>query len=71
MSSQIIDCPELVGKTVSSLKLYPTDNESAEMVIEFTDGTSFCSSYESRATLKACLMRTSAITPETLKSYCE
>ena len=55
MSSPIINCPEVVGKTVSSLKLHATDCDSAEIVIEFTDGTSFSSAYESRAVHKAAL----------------
>jgi hypothetical protein len=40
MLSQNIDCPEVVGKTVKSLKLYTADNSDAEILIEFTDGTS-------------------------------
>lgn len=71
MCSHIVDCQELVGKTVSSLKLYPTDTGTAEIVIEFADGTSFFSSCETRVTLKASLMRTGTATPEILKSYCE
>ncbi len=47
MSFPIIDCPEVVGKTVSSLKLYATDCDSVEIRIDFTDGTSFSSAYES------------------------
>ena len=69
MSSPIIDCPEVVGKTVSSLKLHATDRDSVEIVIEFTDGTSFSSEYESRAVHKAALIRTGVGTPEVLKTY--
>jgi hypothetical protein len=66
MSSPIIDCPEVVGKTVSSLKLHATD---CEIIIEFTDGTSFSSACESRAVHKAALIRTGMGTPEVLKTY--
>jgi hypothetical protein len=69
MSSPIIDCSEVVGKTVSSLKLHSTDSDSVEIVIEFTDGTSFSSAYESRAVHKAALIRTGVGVPEVLKTY--
>jgi hypothetical protein len=69
MSSPIIECPEVVGKTVSSLKVHANDCESVEIVIEFTDGTSFSSAYETRAVHKAALIRTGVGTPEVLKTY--
>ena len=69
MASQIIDCPDVVGKTVSSLQLYETDKNDLEILIQFTDGTSFSSAYESRAAHKATLIRTGAGTPEVLKTY--
>ena len=69
MSSPIIDCSEVVGKTVSSLKLHATDRDSVEIVIEFTDGTSFSSAYESRSVHKAALIRTGVGVPEVLKTY--
>ena len=69
MSSPIIDCPEIVGKTVSSLKFHATDCDKVEIVMEFTDGTSFSSAYESRAVHKAVLIRTGVGTPEVLKTY--
>jgi hypothetical protein len=69
MSSPIIDCSEVVGKTVCSLKLHSTDSDSVEIVIEFTDGTSFSSAYESRAVHKAALIRTGVGVPEVLKTY--
>jgi hypothetical protein len=67
--SQIIDCPEVIGKTVGSLKLYPTDTGDTEIVIQFTDGTAFSSSFESRPTLRASLIRTGIAAPEVLKTY--
>ena len=66
---QNVECPEVVGKTVKSLKLYTTDKNDAEIMIEFTDGTTFSSSYESRSVLKASLIRTGIGTPEVLKDY--
>ena len=69
MPSQNVECPEVVGKTVKSLKLYSTNKSGAEIVIEFTDGTTFSSSYESHSVLKASLIRTGIGTPEVLKDY--
>jgi hypothetical protein len=69
MPSQNVECPEVVGKTVKSLKLYSTDKSDAEIMIEFTDGTTFSSSYESHSVLKASLIRTGIGTPEVLKDY--
>jgi len=69
MPSQNVDCPEVVGKTVKSLKLYSTDKSDAEIMIEFTDGTTFSSSYESRSVLKVSLIRTGIGAPEVLKDY--
>jgi hypothetical protein len=66
MPSQSVDCPEVVGKTVKSLRLYSNE---AEIMIEFTDGTSFTSSCESRLALKASLIQTGIGTPEVLKNY--
>ena len=69
MLSQNVECPEVVGKTVKSLRLYSTDKSDAEIMIEFTDGTTFSSSYESHSVLKASLIRTGIGTPEVLKDY--
>ncbi len=69
MRSPIIECPEVVGKTISSLKLHATDCNSVEIMIDFTDGTSFSSEYESCAAHKATLIRTGVGAPEVLKTY--
>jgi hypothetical protein len=66
-----VDCPEVIGKTIKSLKLYSSDTNEAEILIEFTDGTSFSSSLGSRLTLKMSLIRTGIGTPEVLKNYVE
>jgi hypothetical protein len=74
MPSQSVDCPEVVGKTVKSLTLHTRsadESGDAEVLIEFTDGTSFSSVFESRATLNASLIRTGIGTPEVLKNYAD
>jgi len=69
MPFQSVDCQEVVGKTVKSLKLYSGETTEAEIIIEFTDGTSFSSAYESRAVHKAALIRTGVGAPEVLKTF--
>jgi len=71
MSTETVNCTDVIGKTVKSLKLYSTDTSAAEILIEFTDGTSFSSTYESRSVLKASLIRGGEGAPELLSTYCE
>jgi hypothetical protein len=71
MSTQPVDCSEIIGKRVKSLKLYSTTGTLEEIAIEFTDGTSFTASCESRLTAKASLIRTGSGAPETLRTYLE
>ena len=71
MSARPVNCPDVVGKTVKSLKLYSTLKTLEEIIVEFTDGTSFAVSCESHLTAKASLMRTGSGAPEVLKSYLE
>jgi hypothetical protein len=41
MTDDYLECPELSGKTIKNLKLYRESPERCEVLIEFTDGTSF------------------------------
>lgn len=70
MSTETVDCPEAVGKTVKSLQLYSTAAASlSEIVLEFTDGTTFSASFECQMTPKASLIRTGIGEPEVLKTF--
>jgi hypothetical protein len=71
MSTEILDCPEVVGKTVKSLKLFLTGSVSGEIQLEFTDGATFTMSCESRQAVKAALIQTGIGEPEVLKAYVE
>ncbi|MEZ2346695.1 hypothetical protein [Terriglobus sp. RCC_193] len=71
MSTEILDCPEVVGKTVKSLKLFMTGSVSSEIQLEFADGTTFSASCESRQAVKAALIQTGVGEPEVLKTYAE
>jgi hypothetical protein len=71
VSSDYMECPEVVGKTVKSLRLYSADTGATEILIEFEDGTSFTSSQETKSTLNASLIETGVGEPRVVKSYLE
>jgi hypothetical protein len=66
---EFIGCDEIVGKTVSSLKVYDDPSEDFEVVIEFADGTTFSCAIEQRASMKSVLFRASIGTSEILRDY--
>ena len=69
MSVTFIECPEVIGKTVKSLRLYPESVDGVEAIIEFSDGTnlSWCTVHKSST--KAMLFRSGIGTPEVLNEY--
>ena len=69
MSSRVVDCPEAAGKTVKSLKLYSDESKIEEIILEFTDGTSFTASYECQVKTEAKLILTGTGAPELVKNY--
>ncbi len=64
-----IDCPEVIGKTIKSIRLYPESVDGVEAIIEFADGTnlSWCTVHKSST--KAMLFRPGIGTPEVLNEY--
>ena len=69
MSEDVIECPEVVGKVVKCLKLYRSDPDTAELQIDFEDGTSFSCILENKPSVKASLIQTGVGTPEVLRNY--
>ncbi len=65
----VFECEEIAGKTVKSLKVYEDPSEDPEVVIEFTDGTTFSCAIEQRSSAKAVLFRGGVGTPEILRNY--
>jgi len=57
VSGPIIDCPEVKGKIIQSLKLYPESEGGCEAVVEFTDGTAFSCCISHKPAIKAQLYR--------------
>jgi len=64
-----VECSEIAGKTVSSLKVYEDPSEDCEVVIEFTDGTTFSCAMEQKLSMKSVLYRGGVGTPEVLRDY--
>lgn len=69
MARDYLECPEVAGKTVKSLKLYEDDAEGCETLIEFTDGTSFSSSVCHQPAVKGTLFESGAGTPKVIRNY--
>ena len=69
MQRQYVDCPEIAGKTVKTLKMYDNAVDGCETLIEFTDGTWFSSSVCYKATVKGSLFKGGIGTPEIIQNY--
>lgn len=69
MAERFFECPELAGKTIEVLRVYRKHDEGDEVLIEFTDGTSFSCCLEIKSALSASLFRPCAGTPEIIRSY--
>ena len=69
MTDGYIDCPEIVGKVVKSLKLYPGHGDGPELLIDFEDGTSFSCAVENKPSVTASLIRGGVGGPNVLRDY--
>jgi hypothetical protein len=69
VSREYVECTEIAGKTVKTLKIYEDDIDGCETLIEFTDGTSFSSSVSNQPTVKGTLFVGGAGTPKIIRDY--
>jgi hypothetical protein len=69
MQEDYVECPELSGKTIRSLRIYKDTGDGSDVQIELTDGTSFSCCLCHQPTVKASLYRGGVGTPETIRSY--
>jgi hypothetical protein len=69
MMADFVECPELSGKTIQTLRIYKNAGEGTEIQIDLTDGTSFSCSLCNQQTVKAVLYKGGAGSPETLRDY--
>ena len=69
MKEHYVECPELSGKTIETLRIYKDTGDGTEMQIDLTDGTSFSCSLSHEPTVKASLFKGGAGTPMIIRDY--
>ena len=69
MNESYVECTELSGKTIRTLRIYKDLDHATEIQIEFTDGTSFSCSVCQSAAVTASLFRGGVGAPEILRDY--
>ena len=69
MEQKYIECQELSGKTISSVRIYRDTGDGTVLGIELTDGTSFACTICSQPFVKASLYKSGAGTPQIIREY--
>jgi hypothetical protein len=69
MQEHYIECADLSGKTIRTLRIYKDGGDGTEIQIELTDGTSFSCTICHSPAVTASLYKGGAGTPEVLRSY--
>jgi len=69
MTHDYVECAELSGKTIQSLRIYKDTGDGTELQIDLTDGTSFFCSFNVQPVVEANLIRAGAGEPEVLRKY--
>lgn len=69
MEQNYVECPEVSGKTIQTLRIYKDTGDGTDVQIELTDGTSFTCSLSHQPTVRASLYKGGAGTPETIRDY--
>jgi hypothetical protein len=69
MQDDYVECPELSGKTIQTVRIYRDARDGTDLQIELTDGTSFSCCLSHQPSVKASLYNGGAGTPETIRSY--
>jgi len=69
MQEDYVDCPELSGKTIQTLRIHRDTGDGTDVQIELTDGTSFSFNVSNQPAIKASLYKGGVGTPKTIRSY--
>ncbi len=69
MNGNYVECTELSGKTIQTLRIYQDTGEGSEIQLDLTDGTSFSYSVCHSPIAKASLFKGGAGTPEIIRDY--
>ena len=69
MDENYVECPEMSGKTIQTLRIYKDTGDGAEIQLNLTDGTSFSYSVCHPPDAKATLYKGGAGTPLVIRDY--
>jgi hypothetical protein len=69
MQDEFIECPEVVGKTITSLRIHKDTGDGTNIQIDLADGTTFTCCLAIRPDVSATLYKGGVGTPEILESY--
>jgi len=69
MKDDCVECPELSGKTIRTLRVYKDTRNGTEIQIDLIDGTSFSCSLSHEPTVKATLFKGGVGTPQIIRDY--
>ena len=69
MEHNYVECPELSGKTIQTLRIYRNTGDGTDLHIELTDGTSFTCSLSHQPAVRASLYKGGVGTPQTIRDY--
>lgn len=69
MTADYVECPEVSGKTIHSLRIYKDSGDGTELQIDMTDGTTFSFNLLVKPLLEASVIRAGVGEPEVLRKY--
>ena len=69
MKKDYVDCPQVAGKTVTTLRIHRDAGDGTDIQIDFTDGTSFYCCVSVDPAVEASLVRNGVGTPEVLERF--
>lgn len=69
MEQNYVECPELAGKTIQAVRIFKDTGDGTDVQIELTDETTFACNLSHKPTVRACLYRGGAGTPQKIRDY--
>ena len=69
MTDDFVECSQVSGKTIQSLRIYKDTGDGTELQIDLTDGTSFSCSFTVKPVVEASVIRAGSGEPEVLHKY--
>ena len=69
MRENYVECPELSGKTIQTLRIFKDTGDGTDVQIELTDGTTFTCALSHEPTVRASLYKGGVGSPQTIREY--